>query len=139
MDAQVVDIDRDGLSDIVGINQESYKNWNLVVYRKKLDGQYVIDRGAIAYDVNSTDERKQYKSTLVHADFDGDGVKDFSYTSFGKACVNIVSKTVFIRRAEKLIETKIGDVDPYAKWLLSKIVRYGYETDPAEYHYCSPY
>ena len=139
MDAHVVDIDRDGLSDIVGINQESYKNWNLVVYRKKPDGQYVIDRDAVAYDVNSTGERKQYKSTLVHADFDGDGVKDFSYTSFGKACVDIISKTVFIRRAEKLIETKIGDVDPYAKWLLSKIVRYGYETDPAEYHYCGPY
>ncbi len=138
MDAAVVDLDQDGLSDIVGVNQESYLNWNLVVYRKKSDGRYVIDRDAVAYNVNSLDDRKQHKMTLIHADFDGDGIKEFSYTSSGKACVNVAQKTAFLVKGGKLIETNIGDVDPYAKWLLTKIVRYGDETDPTKYYYCPP-
>lgn len=109
-----------------------------MVYRKKSDGRYVIDRDAVAYNVNSLDDRKQYKMTLIHADFDGDGIKDFSYTSSGKACVNVVRKTVFLKKGGRLIETNIGDVDPYAKWLLTKIVRYGDETDPTKYYYCRP-
>jgi hypothetical protein len=138
MDATVADVDRDGLSDIVGVNQESYQSWNLVVYKKKADGGYVIDRDAVVYNVNSENDRKQYKLSLIHADFDGDGVKDFSYTSFGKACVNVAQKTAFLLKGGKLIETNIGDVDPYAKWLLTKIVRYGDETDPTKYYYCPP-
>jgi hypothetical protein len=134
----VVDVNQDGLSDIVGINQESYKNWNLVVYLKRPDGKYVIDRDVVAYNVNSMDERKQYKTTLIHADFDGDQIKDFSYTSFGKTCVDIVRKTAFLRKNGKLVETAIADIDPYAKWLISKIVRYGDEADPTKYYYCPP-
>jgi hypothetical protein len=138
MDAAVVDVNQDGLSDIVGINQESYKNWNIVVYLKRPDGKYVIDRDVVAYNVNSMDERKQYKTTLIHADFDGDQIKDFSYTSFGKTCVDIVRKTAFLRKNGKLVETAIADIDPYAKWLISKIVRYGDEADPTKYYYCPP-
>lgn len=135
MDVQVLDLDGDELADIVGINQESYKKWNLVVYKRRADGQYVIDREAVTYGVNALD-RPQYKTSLIHTDYDGDGVKDFSYTSSGMACVNLNRKSVFLRKDGRLIEKPLKDVDPYAKWLMTKIKPYGYELEVGTDQFC---
>lgn len=124
MDVQRSDVNQDGFGDLVGVNQESYQKWNLIYYRAEANSGYVIDRDAVKY-LDPSADRPQYKATLIKADFDGDGVMDFGYNSFGSAYSNLAKKSVFLNRDGKLVEHSIRDIDPYAKWLLTKIIPYG--------------
>ena len=74
-----------------------------------------------------TDPRKgNWKKYLIYYDFNGDGLKDISYTDDagglkrdGNAIV--MSKSVFVRTGNKFIEVDYYQFDPYAKSLLNLV------------------
>jgi hypothetical protein len=130
MDLQRADVNGDGFDDLVGVNQESYQNWNLVIYRADGQGGYSIDRDSVRY-LGTAAQRLKYKTSLTMADFDGDGQIDFGYNGFGSAYQDLVNKSVFLKQNGQLVERHLQEVDPYSKWLFSKIIPYGcpYECD----------
>lgn len=120
MDVRVTDVNGDGALDLVGVNQESYLNWNLVAYIKQNDGTYRIKRDAVAY-LGSSNSREQYKLRSYLFDLDNDTQKDIGLQSFGIACNNFTYMSAFIRRGVGYLEVPLGTVDRYARWLLTKV------------------
>jgi hypothetical protein len=122
----VDDINGDGLRDIIVINDEAYKSWNLVLYLQQRDGSFIIDKTAFEYTINKSFPRGgDWKCNLVYKDFNNDGKKDISYTDAGVSAWNITgnglsTKTVFIRSGNTFKEQSLYDLDPYAKSLSSK-------------------
>ena len=121
MDVIVTDFDNDGRRDIISTNQESYQNWNIVLYIQQADGSFRIDREAVSY-LGTPAAREQYKVGLVYADYNADGLLDVGYASGGVSCNNFPT-TVFIKQGSRLVERQLAHVHPYAKHL-SDLVRY---------------
>ena len=117
----VDDITGDGLKDIIAVNDESYKSWNMVLYIQQKDGSFVLDKSSFEYILNKSFPRGgDWKSSLIYKDFNGDGKKDISYVDAGVSAWNIsgnglITKTVFIRSGNGFKEQSIYDLDPYAK------------------------
>jgi len=120
MDVIVADVNGDGRQDIIATNQESYQNWNLVVYIAQADGSFTIDRGAVSYKGTAA-SRQQYKIGLTYADYNGDGLLDVGYASGGISCNNFPT-TVFIRQGSRLVEQLLSDVSTYANHLSNLII-----------------
>ena len=122
----VDDINGDGLRDIIIVNDEAYKSWNLVLYLQQRDGTFIIDKTAFEYTINKSFPRGgDWKCNLVYKDFNGDGKKDVSYTDAGVSAWNITgnglsAKTVFIRSGNTFKEQSLYELDPYARSLSSK-------------------
>jgi len=122
----VDDINGDGLNDIIAMNTESYKSWNLVIYLQQKDGSFILDKTDIQYTINSTYPRGgDWKCRLIYADYDGDGKKDIGYVDAGATAWNIpgnglLTKSVFIRSGNGFKEKSLYDIDAYAKQLSSK-------------------
>jgi hypothetical protein len=121
----VDDLNSDGLNDIIMLNAESYKKWNIEIYLQKNDGSFAIDNNAIEYTINL--DRPNWKNKLIYYDFDGDGKKDITYSDAGinaytnKAIINDIKiKSVFIRSNNKFIEKDFYQFDPYAQQLKEK-------------------
>jgi hypothetical protein len=119
------DINNDGLNDIITLNAESYKKWNIEIYFQKSDGSFSIDNNAIEYTINI--ERPNWKTRLIYYDFDGDGKKDITYSDAGinaytnKSIINDIKlKSVFIRSNNKFIEKDFYKYDSYANKLKEK-------------------
>jgi hypothetical protein len=122
----VDDINGDGLRDIISVNDEAYKSWNLVLYVQQKDGSFTIDRSAFEYTVNKSYPRGgDWKCGLIYKDFNGDGKKDIGYIDAGATAWNIpgnglLTKSVFIRSGNSFKEQSLYDLDTYAKELSSK-------------------
>jgi hypothetical protein len=121
----VDDLNNDGLNDIITLNAESYKKWNIEIYFQKNDGSFAIDNSAIEYTINIA--RPNWKNKLIYYDVDGDGKKDITYSDAGinpytnKAIINDIKlKSVFIRSNNKFIEKDFYQYDTYAKKLKEK-------------------
>jgi hypothetical protein len=119
------DLNNDGLNDIITLNAESYKKWNVEIYFQKSDGSFIVDNNAIEYTINI--QRPNWKNKLIYYDFDGDGKKDITYSDAGinpytnKSIVNDIKlKSVFIRSNNKFIEKDFYQYDAYANKLKEK-------------------
>jgi hypothetical protein len=120
MDVRAVDVDGDGLLDLVGVNQEGYKRWNLVAYLRQATGSYRLAPETVIH-MGAADTRRQYKLRSFLHDLDGDGAKDIGYQSMGISCENFSSMSAFLRRGPTYLETPIGAIDPFAKWLITRV------------------
>jgi hypothetical protein len=121
----VDDLNNDGLNDIITLNAESYKKWNIEIYFQNADGSFKVDNSAIEYTINQ--ERPNWKTRLIYFDFDGDGKKDITYSDAGinaytnKSIINDIKlKSVFIRSNNKFVEKDFFKFDPYANELKEK-------------------
>jgi hypothetical protein len=126
IDFIVDDFTGDGLNDIVSMNTEAYKSWNLVLYVQQKNGSFTLDRSTFEYSVNKAYPRGgDWKSSVIYRDLNGDGKRDITYTDAGVSPWNILgngllTKTVFIRSGSSFKEQSLYDLDPYAKVLSSK-------------------
>ena len=122
-DAVVEDINSDGLNDIIGVNHNpNYRDWSFFAYIQKPDGSFSIDKNMFKYDINPTRaEDFNWKPELIYFDYNGDGIKDFSYRNSADNPGFMQKKSVFIRKGAQFIEEDYYKYDPYAKSLLNKI------------------
>lgn len=122
----VDDINGDGLRDIISMNDEAYKSWNIALFLQQKDGSFILDKASFEYTINKTYPRGgDWKCSLIYKDFNGDGKKDITYTDAGATAWNIpgnglLTKTVFIRSGNSFKEQSLYDLDLYAKVLSSK-------------------
>ena len=125
----VDDVNSDGLRDIIAVNNEAYKSWNMILYVQQKDGSFTLDKSAFEYTINKSYPRGgDWKGGLIYKDFNGDGKKDILYTDAGVSAWNIpnnglLTKSVFIRSGNGFKEQSLYDLDPYAKGLSSKFPR----------------
>lgn len=113
------DINGDGKLDIIALNEEEYKSWNIFVYLQKSSGDFELKKDWIQYTINST-RKGFWKAQLIYYDFNKDGLKDISYLD---AADNGESKykSVFIRKGNAFVEEDFYQYDTYAKSVMQKI------------------
>ena len=126
------DLNGDGRMDIVALTSQNdatknynWAPWDILVYIQQKDGSFNIDRSYFEYNINNP-RKGNWKKYLIYYDFNGDGLKDISYTDDagglkrdGNAIV--MSKSVFVRTGNKFIEADYYQFDPYAKSLLNLV------------------
>ena len=131
IDYLIDDINGDGLKDLIALDciysQSGEQSWELVPYIQQQNGSFSIDNSWIQYTIN-TNSRPNAKWKLVYADYNGDGKKDIGYTDSGIMATldpnnDLQKKTVFIRTGNKFIEQDYYQFDPYAKYILSTIIK----------------
>jgi hypothetical protein len=119
-DVIMEDLNGDGLNDFIAVNDQMYYNpnrwapWEIFAYIQQKDGTYIIDKNLVEY--NST-KRTGWKVHLNYFDYNGDGIKDLGYLDSADNG-ELATKTVFIRKGNKFIETDFYQFDDYAKGLL---------------------
>jgi hypothetical protein len=99
--------------------------WDILVYIQQKDGSFNIDRTYFEYNINNP-RKGNWKKYFIHFDFNGDGLKDFSYTDDAGGLkrdgnAHVMIKSVFIRKGNKFIETDYYQFDPYAKSILNLV------------------
>ena len=131
IDYLIDDINGDGLKDLIALDciysQSGEQSWELVPYIQQQNGSFSIDNSWIQYTIN-TNSRPNAKWKLVYADYNGDGKKDIGYTDSGIMATldpnnDLQKKTVFIRTGNKFIEQDYYQFDPFAKYILSTIIK----------------
>ena len=128
IDYIVEDVNRDGLSDLICINQQVNKQtnkwapWELFVYEQQKDGTFTINKNYFTYTTSSTRlSGDGWKSKLIYYDYNGDGIKDVGYINSADNDGVMKSKTVFIRKGDKFIEEDYYQYDNFSKSLLSNL------------------
>ncbi len=121
----VDDINGDGLKDIINIGATHHKDWFIEVFIQNKAGEFDRDNSWIQYNINTNRVNQNYKNKLIYFDFDGDGLKDITYSDSGlnpytNPDNDMKKKSVFLRRGNKFIEYSFFDYDKYAKELKEK-------------------
>ncbi|MHA8095624.1 VCBS repeat-containing protein [Aquirufa antheringensis] len=119
-DFRVVDINSDGLNDIVLSHCLNYDNWGISAYIQTSKEEFVLDDSVFKYTINTKRNSGQYgtswKPWLIHYDFNNDGIKDFSYIDPHNYWNNsLQSKSVFIKNGGKYEEQDFYQFDEFAK------------------------
>jgi hypothetical protein len=114
------DLNGDGRQDIIGVNQEEYKGWNIFVYLQNTIGGFDLKKDWVQYTINIP-RIGNWKSQLIYRDYNQDGIKDISYLDDGDNG-ETKFKSVFIRKGNQFIEEDYYKYDPYAKSIMQKIV-----------------
>ena len=126
------DLNGDGLMDIVALTSQNdatknynWAPWDILVYIQQKDGSFNIDRTYFEYNINNP-RKGNWKKYFIYFDFNGDGLKDFSYTDDAGGLkrdgnADVMIKSVFIRKGNKFIETDYYQFDPYAKSILNLV------------------
>lgn len=122
-DALIEDINNDGLNDIIAINHNpNYRDWNIFAYIQMPNGDFIIDKTLFEYTINANRTNDfNWKPELIYYDFNGDGLKDFSYRNSADNPGFMAKKSVFIRTGNKFIEQDFYQFDPFAKSILPKV------------------
>jgi hypothetical protein len=122
-DAMVEDINNDGLNDIVAINRNpNYRNWSLFAYIQQSNGTFIVDNNLFQYNINNSRVNDpNWKPELIYFDYNGDGIKDFSYRNSADNPGFMQKKTVFIRQGNQFIEQDYYQYDPYSKSILNLV------------------
>lgn len=128
IDYIVEDMNKDGLNDLICVNQQVDKKinkwapWELFVYEQQRDGSYTINKNYFTYTISSTRLNGDgWKCKLIYFDYNGDGIKDVGYINSSDNDGVMKSKTVFIRKGDKFVEEDFYQYDNYAKSLLNNI------------------
>ncbi len=123
-DFRTVDVNNDGLMDIVAVGDYEYDNWAIMTYIQKSKNVFEIDSSRFVYNINTNRKRNTtpgfWKPWLTMYDFDGDGFKDFSCIDADNYFNQIKNKTVFIKRGDKFNEEDFYKYDPYANSIKPK-------------------
>jgi hypothetical protein len=126
------DLNGDGLLDIVALTSQNdatknfnWAPWDILVYIQQKDGTFVIDRTYFEYNINNP-RKGNWKKYLIYFDYNGDGIKDISYTDDAGGLkrdgnATIVTKSIFVRTGNKFVETDFYQFDPYANSIKSLI------------------
>ena len=131
IDYIIDDLNGDGLRDLMALDciysQTGEQSWELIPYIQQQNGSFLIDNSWIQYTIN-TNSRPNAKWKLVYADYNGDGKKDIGYIDSGIMPTldpnnDLKKKTVLIRTGNKFIEQDYYQFDPYAKSILSIIIK----------------
>jgi len=120
-DFVVDDLDKDGLKDLIVINNSNYTTWNLVVYLQNRDGSFSIRRDWFKYTINQS-RHDRWKAFLYYYDFNRDGIKDIGYLDSGSGSITygtntLLYKSVFIRSGNEFIEQDYYQYDSFANSL----------------------
>jgi hypothetical protein len=112
------DLNGDGLNDLINVNATEHKNWKIEVYIQQKDGQFKLEDNWIQYTINLT--RGNNKNKLIYYDFNGDGLKDITYSEsalnpYTNPDNDMKKKTVFIRSGNSFIEKDFFQFDSFAK------------------------
>jgi len=112
------DLNGDGLNDLINVNATEHKNWKIEVYIQQKDGQFKLEDNWIQYTINLN--RGNNKNKLIYYDFNGDGLKDITYSEsalnpYTNPDNDMKKKTVFIRSGNSFIEKDFFQFDSFAK------------------------
>ena len=125
------DFNGDGLNDLLGLDciysDNGAQSWELVPYIQQQNGSFLIDNTLIQYTIN-LNSRPNSKWKLVYADYNKDGKKDIGTIDSGFMPTldpdhDMKKKTVFIRSGNKFIEADFYQFDPYAKSVLTELIK----------------
>ena len=115
-DYEMDDLNGDGLNDLIAVNCQDYKTWDIFAYIQQKDGTFIIDKSMFQYTINSV-RKGGWKPRLIYFDFNSDGFKDISYLDSADNG-ELKYKSVFIRTGNKFVETDFYQFDSFAKSLL---------------------
>ena len=115
MDFRIMDVNNDGLNDILANYNINYSNWGFLFYIQTSPGVFVIDKTIVQYSIFNSN-RSIWKAWLVYHDFNNDGIKDFSYIDSG-GNPDLNRKSVFISKGNSFIEEDFYQYDAFCKSL----------------------
>jgi hypothetical protein len=121
-DFRMVDINSDGLLDIVLSGSDGYDNWSLGAYVQTSKEVFKADDTMFKYSVNtqrhSGNPGASWKPWLIHYDFNKDGIKDFSYIDPHNYWNNSLhTKSVFIKKGNVYEEQDFYQFDIFANMI----------------------
>lgn len=111
----MVDINSDGLLDIVLSGSYGYDNWSLGVYVQTSKEVFKADDTMFKYSVNGIVSGASWKPWLIHHDFNKYSIKDFSYIDPHNYLNNSLhTKSVFIKMGNVYEEQDFYQFDIFA-------------------------
>lgn len=122
-DFRVLDVNKDGLNDIIANGSIEYDNYNFVLYFQNPDGSFKLDKSKFIFNINTSAKRIAgkipgfWKPWLVLKDFNKDGQLDVSYIDNHDFDGELKSKTAFIRTGNQYVEKDFYQFDEYIKSL----------------------
>lgn len=117
-DYKVIDVNNDGLNDIVGTGAINYKDWDIVVYIQQKDKTFKIDNNFLKF-TNSLNNvtsisGKHYNGYLTLFDYNKDGLMDIGYID-DASNPSLTNKTVLINKNGHFLEEDYYKYDDYAR------------------------
>ena len=117
-DFRIVDINNDGLNDIISTGSVNYDNWTIYTYMQTAKNSFSIDTSKFIYTINTNRKSNSiglsWKPWLIYYDFNGDGQKDISYIDAHDFWNNSLKrKTIFIRKGNNFEEDDFYKYDNY--------------------------
>ena len=123
-DFRGVDVNNDGLMDIIAVGDYEYDNWTVMTYIQKSKNVFEIDSTRFVYNISTNRKRNTtpgfWKPWLTMFDFDADGIKDISCIDADNYFNQLKNKTVFIKKGDKYIEEDFYKYDTYANSIKPK-------------------
>jgi hypothetical protein len=124
-DFRIVDINKDGLNDIIATASFNYDDFTFYAYMQTSKNQFQIDTSIFKYTINTNRQSGSYGSSwkpwIIYHDFNGDGLPDVSYIDPHNYWNNSLSrKSVFIRTGNQYIEDDFYKYDQYANSIKPK-------------------
>lgn len=124
-DFRIVDINKDGLNDIIATASFNYDDFTFYAYMQTSKNQFQIDTTIFKYTINTNRQTGNYGSSwkpwIIYYDFNGDGLPDISYIDPHNYWNNSLSrKSVFIRTGNQYVEDDFYKYDQYANSIKPK-------------------
>jgi hypothetical protein len=117
-DFRIIDINEDGLNDIVSTGSINYSYYYFNVYIQTKHNDFFVDTTRFTYTINIKrwdSVGLSWKPWLMLYDFNKDGVKDISYIDPHNIKNTLSKKSVFIRDGDKFVEKDFYQYDPFCK------------------------
>jgi hypothetical protein len=120
-DFRCLDLNGDGLNDIIATGSLGYDDWSIVTYTQTSKGVFSKDSTNISYTINtnrhSGNPGSSWKPWLILYDYDGDGQADITYIDpHNYWNSSLKTKSVFLRKGKAFVE---GDIFKYDIFLNS--------------------
>ena len=117
-DFRIIDINDDGLNDIVSTGSINYSYYYFNVYIQTKPNDFFVDTTRFTYTINIKrwdSVGLSWKPWLMLYDFNKDGLKDISYIDPHNIKNTLSKKSVFIRRGQSFVEEDFYQYDPFCK------------------------
>ena len=117
-DFTVIDVNNDGLIDIVATGALNYKDWDIVAYVQQKDKTFKIDDSVFKSTINlnkpTSISGKSYNGYVTLFDYNKDGLMDIGYID-DASNPTLTNKTVLINKNGYFLEEDYYQYDPFAK------------------------